>query len=685
MSSRNPFTEEGRTRIRNFWRRLIGYLVIAAVAGGLGGFGFFRLQTMANMAPLQRLYLKEYMLGSIKASVWGRASSNYKLLTYQALDSSGRRTTVGVTDAQAHPVRDPKGRAVRKEKEYVFEWNDGRKGELAWRTMRVNDEQMISLFQTHNFDGVSFVGLFIPSIATGLAVFILCAGVLVSLDLRLNKKYEGGELLRGTRLIKAENQNQNVQAEPLGLGVPSVDRRKSWIWRREPTFWLRIPREEEAAHTTLLGDTGTGKSQLLHLFLWQIARRRPQEAAIIYDPAGEFVASHFRAERGDIILNPLDRRFNFWNPATEVILKTDLEMIAESFFPGGDRQISAFFIKAARAIFAKLLESAPPPDELVRWLVHEEEIDNQVKGTELAHLIDPKAPQQRGGVLGTLSEVGNTLRLLPREAECSENLLMTNWATERRGWIFVTSTQDTRSQLRPLHVVFLDLLMKRLMACDPALGREHPCWMVVDEAHALGRMPALYAALTEGRKFGLKLIIGTQNKNQFQEHYGQSADTMLAASVLKIVFRCNEPNSARWVSELIGEDEREKPKLGVTAGVSDHRDSINYSSHTERRAVVSREEIMALPKLHGFWKYQDMVIRFNFEPRNWPTRTPRFIPRRAMLAGDGARENEPKDWSAGGEGGPRPRYRFISKPETAIDVNAAETDKDQNIGPEMVV
>jgi hypothetical protein len=160
--------------------------------------------------------------------------------------------------------------------------------------------------------------------------------------------------------------------------------------------------------------------------------------------------------------------------------------------------------------------------------------------------------------------------------------------------------------------------------------------MIVDEAHALGRMPALYAALTEGRKFGLKLVLGTQNKNQFQEHYGHSADTMLAASVLKIVFRCNEPNSARWVSELVGEDEREKPRTGVTASVSDQgRDSINYSSNIERRPVVCREEIMALPKLQGFWKYQDMVVRFRFEARNWPASAERFIPREVMRAASG--------------------------------------------------
>ncbi len=688
MSNRNPFTEEGRTRLRNFSRRLIGYLVVAVVLGAFAGFGFFRLRTRAEMAPLQRLYLTQYFLGSIKAAVSAGSSSKYKLLTCQMGGAGGRATTASVTDAQVRLVRDPEGRLVRNESGYVFAWSGRSWGELAWRKVKVNDRQMVALFREHNYEGTSFFGLLIPSIVTGSIVCLIGAVGLVAFDQRLNKKYEEGRLVRGTRLIQPED--FTIQTSSPGLAVPSLGRKRGLLgslWREEePVYWLRIPREEEAAHTTILGDTGTGKSQLLHLFLWQIARRRPQEAVIVYDPAGEFVASHFRADRGDVILNPLDSRFPYWNLAAEVRLKTDHEMIAESFFPG-DQHTNPFFTKATRSIFARLLEFRPSPDELVRWLISKEEIDKRVDRTELAHLIDAEAPQQRGGVFGTLSEAGNRLKLLPQEAECSTKILLTEWATKRRGWIFVTSTQDTRAQLRPLHAIFLDLLMKRLMACDPSWGREHPCWMIVDEAHALGRMPALYAALTEGRKFGLKLVVGTQNPEQFREHYGASSATMLAASVLKIVFRSNEPNSARWVSELIGEDEREKPRTGVTASVSDQgRDSINYSSQLERRAVVSREEIMALPKLHGFWKYQDMVVPFRFEARSWPARAERFIPRQAMLAEAGAKvdtQNE-KSISKAGANARRPTYRFIPKPARAIDAGANK-EKGVEIGSEVDV
>jgi len=179
--------------------------------------------------------------------------------------------------------------------------------------------------------------------------------------------------------------------------------------------------------------------------------------------------------------------------------------------------------------------------------------------------------------------------------------------------MFITSTQDTREALRPLHAAFIDILLKRLMSIRPEWGREHPCWLIVDEVHALKRLPALYNGLVEGRKYGLKIVQGTQGRTQYDDNYGHLARTMLAAPHLKIFMRCGEAESAKWIAETIGEEEREKPKIGTTASVRDSgRDSINYSTVTERRPVVSREQIMALPNLHGYWKYEDVVVGFRF-------------------------------------------------------------------------
>lgn len=401
---------------------------------------------------------------------------------------------------------------------------------------------------------------------------------------------------------------------------PSLTKRviggvREYFGYEEQPVWLRMSRREETEGIMMLGDPGTGKSQTIHHFLLQIAARQPAEAVVMYDPACEFVKRHYNPRRGDIVLNPLDQRSPFWSPSLEIHVVTDKKLVTESFLPGksdlGQASTSGFFLKAARAILGRMLEFKPTPQALVTWLRSAETIDMIVADTEHAHLIPRNAHGQRAGVLGVLSDLGETLRLLPEREECEEQISLTEWAEKRKGWIFITSTMDSREALRPLQAVFINLLMKRLMSVSPEWGQAHPCWVIVDEVHSLHRLPALYEAETEGRKYGLKLIQGTQGKAQYEEYYQSLAKTMLAAPRLKLFYRCGEPESARWISDTIGEVEIERPKIGTTASVEDKgRDSLNYSTVTEHRPVISKEEIMSLPDLHGYWKHGDTVVPF---------------------------------------------------------------------------
>lgn len=394
-----------------------------------------------------------------------------------------------------------------------------------------------------------------------------------------------------------------------------VARVRDYFGFEESPTWLRIPSADETEHIMLLGDPGTGKSQTIHHFLVQIAARKPSEAVVIYDPACEFIKRHYNQQRGDVILNPLDKRSPYWSPATEVQLATDKNLIAESFLPGkpdaNQASTSGFFLKAARAIFGRMLELRPTPAQMVNWLRSEDAIDMVVAGTEHTHLIPRNAHGQRAGVLGVLSELGGILRLLPERAECESEIILSEWARHRRGWSFITSRTDMRETLRPLQAAFINVLMKRLMSVSPEWGQRHPCWLIVDEVHSLHRLPALYETETEGRKYGLKLIQGTQGKTQYEEYYDRLSKAMLAAPKLKLFFRCGEAESARWISDTIGEYEVEKPRIATTASVEDRgRDALNYSTTTEHRQAISKEEIMALPDLHGYWKYGDAVVPF---------------------------------------------------------------------------
>ncbi len=402
------------------------------------------------------------------------------------------------------------------------------------------------------------------------------------------------------------------------------------------SYTLTVPRAEENEGLLLLGDPGTGKSQVIHQLLDQVASRKPEEAVVCYDPAGEFIEKHFDPD-SDIVLNPLDARCPFWMPAyedggvDEEVAAPIRQFIAESFFPYPEHGApnTQFFVKAARSIFSQMLKFRPKPERIVEMLSDEELVDYCVAGTEHAHLIDKDAKGQRGGVLATLSEIGESFKLLPNSEESPKRWLsLSKWATRRRGWIFITSTHSTREALRRLHAAWINILLGNLLGGSYSASGQRPCWMLIDEVHSLKHVPILKSTLVEARKYGVKMVLGTQNKTQFEEHYGRGAATMLASSHTKILFRCNEPESARWVSEMIGEEEKERPRIGTTATVqANGRDSINYSTFTERRLVVSKEQVMALPNLHGYWKYADSVVPFRIEPIDRPQIASSFIPR----------------------------------------------------------
>lgn len=407
-----------------------------------------------------------------------------------------------------------------------------------------------------------------------------------------------------------------------------------WLSFNDKSYTLRIPRQEESESILLLGDPGTGKSQIIHQFMNQIALRTPSEAGVCFDPACEFLEAHYDPKT-DIILNPLDARFPYWSPSFEISNEIDLQLVAESLLPCNDRvpEPSRFFIMAARDIIMLMLAKKPKASILVEWMRDEKTIDKFVAGTEIAHKINKKAGPQRVAVLSTLSDVARLLRMLPAREDCPEVLSLTQWAKRRRGWIFITSTQDTRDALRPLQSAFLNILMKRLLSVDGSWGRDYPCWFVVDEVHALKYLPALPTFMVESRKYGIKSILGTQSKHQMKEHYGETSATMLAAPHLKLYLRCNESEAAQWVANNIGEEERERPRVGASEAVeAAGRNSTNYSTFTEKRAVVSKEQIMALPNLHGYWNYADQVVPFQIDAHSWPRIAKGFIQRQKPKA-----------------------------------------------------
>ena len=139
-------------------------------------------------------------------------------------------------------------------------------------------------------------------------------------------------------------------------------------------------------------------------------------SAILYDPACEFVERFYDESRGDIVLNPLDRRCPYWGPSEELVRRAEARTVAASLFQPTNDKKGEFFIESPQKIFAHLLLDLPIAAAVGAIGCPTRKRSTAASKTRnLASLIDPSAPQQRSGVLGSLSLVADSFRLLPKE------------------------------------------------------------------------------------------------------------------------------------------------------------------------------------------------------------------------------------------------------------------------------
>jgi type IV secretory pathway TraG/TraD family ATPase VirD4 len=373
-----------------------------------------------------------------------------------------------------------------------------------------------------------------------------------------------------------------------------------------------------------MGDSGTGKSALIRQILCQLEDRG--DTAIVYDPALEYTPQFFRPERGDVILNPLDTRSPCWSPGDEIRDDAEALTLATSLFPDRAND-NPFFTEAPRRLFAHLLTFRPTAQDLVRWLSDGDELDRRVRGSSYAAMIDRQAPAQRSGVLASLNMVADALKLMPTESEAGTRWSAASWAHNRQGWLFLTSTPETRARLIPLTSLWLDLLVLRLMTVDSAASRS--VWFVLDELASLQRLPQLHTAITENRKSNNPVVFSFQGRSQLETRYGHDAEAMLSQPATKIFLRTSEPRAARWISETIGEIEIERLRESRSKGQQDQQ---SYGLERQVEPLVMPSEISGLGALHAYMKVENLVTRLHIAFLDLPSRHPGVIPRTILSA-----------------------------------------------------
>jgi type IV secretory pathway TraG/TraD family ATPase VirD4 len=464
------------------------------------------------------------------------------------------------------------------------------------------------------FGGESLLAIFAARLIGGGLILVVLLTLAVPQDIKRFRQMKYGRVLRGPFMLTPRQFNSVAKGEGIGFKTTESPR------------MMRIPLRKEAQHIQIMGDTGVGKTQLIMQILRQIRDRK--DSAIVYDPACEYIQRFFEKERGDIVLNPLDDRCPYWGPAQEMASNAEADAIAASLYQRKTDVIDEFFHDTPAQIFAHLLKLGPTPHQLAAWMASDAELLKRVQGTEMAFYIDKKAGPQRAGVLSSLTLVAKSFRLLPEKDENRPVWNARTWAKKRQGWIFITSRPAERDTLRPLHSLWIDLLVMRLLTA-PQPG-QRPVWFVIDELASLQKLPQLHTAITENRKSKNPLVLGFQGKAQLEVTYGHLAEVMLSQPATKIFMKTAEPKAAEWISEAIGKVEIERLKETKFDGT---RSGKNFTMERQIEPLVMGSEISGLDDRHAYLKLGNNVARFAFDYLDLPTPTTDFIPRKMADGG----------------------------------------------------
>jgi len=578
-------------------------VIVVAIAAGVAVW-FYRQH--AVWTPLQQYYLSAYARSALASSLGIRTGR------YRVLSIVNRRGVRLAMDEEVVPVVTPTG-------ETAFALSDlalaVKTGQLVWRDVSYHHAGLHEQLREWIYAGQTLTDLARPSLIGVFAVLV--AGLLLAIpkDLARARERRHGRRLKGPELVSVRRFNQRTRADGVGfVQEPGVAGR---LMGYRPA--VAIPRAIESSHVLIMGDSGTGKSALIRQLLCQLEARG--DTAIVYDPALEYTPQFYTPERGNAILNPLDARSPSWSPGDELRHDAEALTLATSLFPDRANE-NPFFVEGPRRIFAHLLTFRPTALQLASWLCHEEELDQRVAGTPYASIIDRQAPPQRSGVLASLNMVADVLKLLPAPSQAASHWSALAWARERQGWLFLTSTPETRTRLVPLTSLWLDMLVLRLM--NRGQPGHRPVWFVLDELASLQRLPQLHTAVTENRKSNNPVVLGFQGRSQLETRYGHDAEAMLSQPATKIFLRTSEPHAAKWISDTIGEVEIERLRESRSHGKWGQQ---SYGLERQVEPLVMPSEISGLPSLRGYLKLENLVVRLHFPYIDLPARCPAFVER----------------------------------------------------------
>lgn len=416
---------------------------------------------------------------------------------------------------------------------------------------------------------------------------LLLAAVLIWLMHKAAKTEFGGapfrRFFRGTKLVsqaKLARMTKKRGVEQILLaGVP-------------------LPPKLESLHMIVVGSTGAGKSvSFTEVTYWALKRG---DRALIVDPNGVLYSIFGRPK--DTLLNPFDSRSPGWQYFNEIRSDYDHERYAMSVVGSGNSREQEEWYAYGRLLVAETgrklqllgranirelhrLTTVVPPEELHKFL----------QGTAAESLFTgaDRALASARFLLST--------KLAPHLKMPLGDYSIRRWLEdEDEGNLFLTWREDQHVSLKPLISAWTDIFATSVLSLPPSDTRR--LWLLLDELASHDKLPSLEAAVTKGRKHGLRVAAALQTVAQAEEIYGvKQAQTLLATfrNVLVLGGTRMDEQTNKVSSVALGSHEVERERYGMNSAPGAQSVSSSLDGPREEKLVMPAQ-VGGLPELEGY-------------------------------------------------------------------------------------
>lgn len=329
--------------------------------------------------------------------------------------------------------------------------------------------------------------------------------------------------------------------------------------------------------------------------------------AIVYDAKSEHVpllTGHGFQPRKDLfILNPFDRRAVAWDLARDIRSPADARLLADVFLqssvpPGQNAEQHQYFRTNARrqitgVVQAFIYRGGKQP----RWTLRDV-INAFASQDSLKHVLS-QYPEGKAVIEQTMNIAHETAtgiysssttylddfrivaslwhRLAASEHAEDEltSISLEDWVQHQpRTVLLLPNVRENETVVRPLNRLLFKRLSQLLLDSrynhhvETGEGTKERRAIFLDECSQLGRLEGLSDLLTEGREFGVEVVIGVQTYSQMVSAYGeQDAKTILGQCGFKAFLKC-DGDTAQWAGKQIGQQLEKYSKMSYSTSTS---------------------------------------------------------------------------------------------------------------------